>query len=495
MNRAPQAREKMITRLFFLFLFICVALFFTTVHPVTIISGDEWYNLSLSRQAYPQWRSFNPIKVVPEVAFPLFCNMASAVLMPLGFSFLESITFFTAVLIAALVVMFLYHLYALFREKMDFSHFISLSLTFFYFLCLFGLFRKLSDNNSPYLLWEQNLTCYYHYIMPALLNGALTLYLLRKGSALANFRNENPANVSLVIFAAYLCIFSNIFANIFLAILCGVVLLFSCIKNRGNLILSVRNYPLHALILVAWLASAIYEMNGGRAEMMATSGLDIHGAATSLFSLFKLVEATFSAVVLTGLVTGIVLFTKWAKHPSAQECRYVYVVALLCGAITLVALLLICAKAGAFYALRPAAVWGLFMYLIVAASIAFGYLVNVYKGLQYIVPVILLCLLNKTTDQDKSLRESHNGNLPYATAKDVSQFMIDQVISADKAGRKSMTLIVPKGDDIDNWPFPLTRGKEIAETLKSNGVIKNDIDITVQADRAVNEKFHLPPGF
>ncbi|WP_312686074.1 hypothetical protein [Kosakonia sp.] len=135
------------------------------------------------------------------------------------------------------------------------------------------------------------------------------------------------------------------------------------------------------------------------------------------------------------------------------------------------------------------------MYLIVAASIAFGYLLNVYKGLQYIVPVILLCLLNKTTDQDKSLRESHNGNLPYATAKDVSQFMIDQVISADKAGRKSMTLIVPKGDDIDNWPFPLTRGKEIAETLKSNGVIKNDIDITVQADRAVNEKFHLPPGF
>ena len=52
----------------FTFVFAVVAVFFTVIHPVTIISGDEWINLSSGRQAYPQWGGFNPIKVVPDVA-------------------------------------------------------------------------------------------------------------------------------------------------------------------------------------------------------------------------------------------------------------------------------------------------------------------------------------------------------------------------------------------------------------------------------------------
>lgn len=163
---------------------------FTVIHPVTITSGDEWINLSSGRQAYPQWGGFNPIKVVPEVSFPLFGNIASSVVMPLGFTFLEAIAYLTAVLVAVLVVLFLYQFYLLMRKTAGLSTYTSSVLVIFYLLCLFGLFRTLNNNNSPYLLWEQNLTCYYHYIVPALINGTLALYVLRMSSTLKPFFYE-----------------------------------------------------------------------------------------------------------------------------------------------------------------------------------------------------------------------------------------------------------------------------------------------------------------
>lgn len=492
MNNYTFNNETPLKWLLFIFVFVVITVFFTAIHPLTIISGDDWINLSSGRQSYPQWGSFNPIKVVPEVSFPLFGNIASSIIMPLGFTFLESVAYITAILVASLIVFFLYQVYMLLREKMNFSAYVSSLLVIFYLLCLFGMFRTLNNNNSPYLLWEQNITCYYHYIVPALINGSLAIYFLRKGAHALRVVSENWVAAGMLVFAIYLCVFSNIFASVFLAVLCGVMLLLGLISRRYKIIETIKVYPFHVVTLVMWVISAEFEMNGGRAERMAKDHLNISGTINAFVSLLKLSERTFLVVMAVGVIFGAVYLLKSSDEKSKINGRYVFWVCILSGLITTVALILVCAKASTNYATRPVAMWGAFMYLIIVASIGIGYLITVFKPVNYIVPIVVLCLVNKTTDQNHSLRESHNGNVPFAVANAISQNMIDQVKTAVNANQRTMELHVPKGDDNDNWPFPVTRGKAISETLKSNGLIPRNIEIKILPDREMNAKYGMP---
>ncbi|EKS7426650.1 hypothetical protein QCK43_001396 [Enterobacter cancerogenus] len=489
MNSKDLEKETHLKWILFTFVFAVVAVFFTAIHPVTIISGDEWINLSSGRQAYPQWGGFNPIKVVPEVSFPLFGNIASSIVMPLGFTFLEAIAYLTAILVAILVVAFLYQFYLLMRETVGLSTYTSSVLVIFYLLCMFGLFRTLNNNNSPYLLWEQNLTCYYHYIVPALINGALALYVLRMSTTLKSFFYERSIFSGMLIFSIYLCVFSNIFASVVLAVMCGVILLLNLLSNRFNIFETTKAYPFHCITLAMWVISALFEMNGGRADRMSKDHLDISGTINAFYSLLKLTDRTYFVVLSVGLICGVVFLL---RKNSDEGKRYAFWVSVITGAITTLALVLVCAKASANYATRPVAMWGSFMYLIVAASIGLGYFIERFKSVQYIAPIVLLCLVNKATDQSHSLRESHNGNVPFSVANAVGQDMIDQVQRAVESNQRTMILHVPKGDNNDNWPFPVTRGKAISETLKSNGLIPHNIEIKIQPDREMNAKYGMP---
>ncbi|MDY3578584.1 hypothetical protein RCP77_07815 [Enterobacter kobei] len=482
-------KETHLKWVLFTFVFAVVAVFFTAIHPVTIISGDEWINLSSGRQAYPQWGGFNPIKVVPEVAFPLFGNIASSVVMPLGFTFLEAIAYLTAVLVALLVAAFLHQFYQLMRQTVGLSTYISSVLVIFYLLCLFGLFRTLNNNNSPYLLWEQNLTCYYHYVLPTLINGTVSLYMLRVSTELKHLFYEKPVFSGSLILAIYLCVFSNIFASVILAVMCGVVLLIDFIRNRFNIVSTIKALPFHCIALLMWIISALFKMNGGRADNMAKEHLDISGSVNALISLFKLTELTFFCVLSVGIICGI--FFLFFRMSDASKARN-FLVLIASGAITTLALILICAKASANYAYRPVAMWGTFMYLIVASSVGLGYLMERVKAVHYIAPIVLLCLVNKATDQYHSLRESHNGNVPFSVANAIGQDMINQVVNAVHSNQRTMILHVPKGGGYGNWPFPTTRGRQISETLKSNGLIPRIIEIKIQPDREMNAKYGMP---
>lgn len=492
MNKYILSNERSIKWILFFFVFAVVAFFFTTIHPVTIISGDEWINLSYGRQSYPKWGGFNPIKVVPEISLPLFGNIASSIVMPLGFTFFEAIAYLTAILISSLVVLFLYQFYMLLRENVKFSVYVSSVLIILYLLCLFGLFRTLNNNNSPYLLWEQNLTCYYHYIVPALINGAFAIYLLRKGKSLQLILCNDFVASGLINLVIYLCIFSNIFASVFLAVQCGVVILFSLLSTRFKIIETLKTYPFHIVTLVIWIVSAVFEINGGRAEMMSKEHLDISGTVSSFASLLKLYDRTFITVLAIGAIFGAVYLFKNTTNKYMSHGRYIFWACVLSGLITTIALILVCAKASSNYATRPVAMWGIFMYLIVSSSIGLGFFISKYKSVHYILPIIILCLVNKTTTQNYSLKESHNGNVPFSVACAIGQDMIKQVKAAIMANQRIMTLHVPKGDNNDNWPFPVTRGKAISNTLQSNGIIQKNIEIKIQPDPKMNAKYGMP---
>ena len=58
-------------------------------------------------------------------------------------------------------------------------------------------------------------------------------------------------------------------------------------------------------------------------------------------------------------------------------------------------------------------------------------------------------------------------------------------------GMEEMILVVPKGDDRDNWLHPIYMGNNFSKTLFMHGIITQGMKITVKPDVNVNLKYHL----
>lgn len=473
---------------FYLFVLLSVFVFFGFIHPTTIFTGDEWYNLSLGRKAWPEWHGFNPIKVVPEVSFPLLINVASFALMPIGLTFLQSVTFFTAAFIAVMVVVYLRQFFLFAIERMGCSLYSGIVVTFFHYLCLFGLFRTLNDSKSTYMLWEQNLTCYYHYLLPALINGAVTLYVLRKGKDLKSILLTNPVVSGFIILSIYLSIFSNIFSSVILAVTCGSVILIELISSRFKIVNAVKTYPLHVAVLVLWVVSAIFEANGGRAERMGKASLEFAGTIHNAFGLLSQMSGVFIVVLVVGFVACAISCASVIRS-QADKCRIV-LISLISMLIIFIALVMISAKASPGYIGKPVVMWGVLMYMIVLSSFGIASLLKHNYAL-YLTPIVLLILVNACTSQNHSLKDPQNNGLTYKKANAVTQDIITQVENAVAENKREMILYVPFSKDADNWPIPVTRGREISWTLKSNGVIDKNISIKIQPDREKNKQFDI----
>ncbi|HEE9787548.1 TPA: hypothetical protein R8F93_001559 [Enterobacter soli] len=474
--------------LFYLFVLLSVFVFFGFIHPTTIFNGDEWFNLSLGREAWPEWHGFNPIKVVPEVSFPLLINVASFTLTPFGLTFLQSATFFTAALIAVLVVVYLRQFYLFTIEKMHCSQYSGLIIAAFHYLCLFGLFRTLNDSKSTYMLWELNITCYYHYLFPALINGSVALYFLRKGRELKGYLSTNPVLSGFIVLSVYLSIYSNIFSNLILAVTCGAVLLVDFVASRYKIVETIKSYPLHVLVLAMWVVSAIFEANGGRAERMGKSTLNISGAVDNALSLLSQMNGTFSTLIFVGIAACI--FGCIASGKFQIQERKLVLIGLISSILIFTALTLISAKSSAEYIGKPVVMWGVLMYMIVLSSFGFSLLFRSNYA-SYLSPLIILMLVNASTNQSYSLKEPQSNLLTYQRTNAVTQDMIEQVQAALSENKREMILYVPKFDSEDNWPIPITRAREISWTLKSNGVIDKNISIRIQPDRKKNIEFDV----
>ncbi|MEN3753677.1 hypothetical protein ABC733_16745 [Mangrovibacter sp. SLW1] len=309
----------------------------------------------MSRAAYPQWHGFNPIKVVPELSLPFVGYFSSFLLKPFGVEFFLGVAVITAFVTSSAVAIFLIQLHLLLKEKFATDSRLSLIITSILFLYFFGMFK--STDNSPYLLWEINLTCYYHYVLPALMNGSFVIYLMRKdvnNSLYSRFLNGESLFLVLV---TYLCIFSSIFASIILASYCGSRLLTSILVNIKCKAYILKNNQFDIFALVVWFISAIYEMNGGRASQIEESGLEIGKSISNLIQFLHYTDPLFGGLLVVSLISGICFFSI-GYGKNTLEIKNAYWMSLLSWIFSFIALILVCAKASPSYAERPVAMWG-----------------------------------------------------------------------------------------------------------------------------------------
>ncbi|EEO8933653.1 hypothetical protein G7D56_003300, partial [Salmonella enterica] len=278
-----------------------------------------------------------------------------------------------------------------------------------------------------------------------------------------------------------------------LAITCGVTLLFSLINNKLSITQTIKESTLQIFTLTAWVVAVIYEANGGRAASLGSGSLDIYGTLSVLNYLIEQVQPAFkysaTALVSIGIISSLYSLIK----NKNRDQSIVFFIVFISGVLSLIALVLLCARAGSYYAARPVVMWGGFLYVSMASFITIDILAkDRTKLINALLAFCTIILVYKGLTSNSTLKQSINLNLSYSQAKAVSQNIIDQVISTDRNNGTNMILYVPKGDDHDNWPFPIYEGPFIGKALKNYGIIQNDIYIEVKPDIYLNQKMSVP---
>lgn len=480
---------------FLLVVFISMFIFFTDVHPLVIYDGDDWANLSLTRHFLPKWHGFNPIKVLPETLMPLVGYISGYIIMPFTKNYVNAVTFTSALIVSGFITLYIY-LFNLFigalGEENEFGNVLVcaiLLLSHFYFL-------QQKDGLSPYLFWSINLTCYYHYLIPALLNISLVLYFFHHEMEEMDIWTGNNITNGFLIVALYLGIFSNILQSVIFAVFIGVLLferertkLF--VPKQWKRILS-ENW-LYSSILIVWLISLVFEASGGRARSIATAGFVSPIKDTLICWLQFIHQLNPKFLILSLPVIFLALFIAYRRRNVGSE-RFIKIIRISLTSMILgfVYLVLVCSKAGASYFVRSDVETGVLFWYILIWGVSLFYLLQNYPKWIVAAPLVTLYILMEVLNSPSTFMESNFGKVSPHICYAVDNNIINQMRLADQSGADELKLHVPKGDNHDNWPHPNYMGESLSNTLFRDGVISRTINIEIVPDLEMNKKYHIP---
>ena len=475
----------------FSIMFIFMVLFFGYINLVVVYDGDDWCNLSYLRAPVPKWGIWNPIKVLPEILTPLAGHIAAYIANPILNNYIFAITLTTAFILALIITIYFIMYYRIAREKFNADMNLSCVVVAFMFGLHFLVFRS-GSYSSQFMFSSCNLTCYYHYVIPNVLNAIMVMYLYLNDDF--KYKAYKSFKFGLATLGIYLAIFSNVFSSIILATYVSFVLvkeLLMHIRNKFNVSKYIKENIFYLIVLCVWFLSLIFEANGGRSKSIGVPllALPIFPTLKAFKALLFTCNKYFIAycVVLLG---GFVCMWKY-HHLKITTLNNKIVYFSLWGIIiTGIYTILLCAKAGIGYIYRSDVVFGIFFYVFLLLHFILTLAVEKYPSIKVIVPLLTFVFLTPLADLN-SFRHSTTGNVAPEKCVAIDNYLIQQIKNAANRGEKEMTLIVPKGDDNDNWPHPNYMGGNILKTLKAHGIIVCDMRIKIKADSKLNEKYKL----
>lgn len=358
-------------------LFFYFLIFFTCIHQLVPYDGDDWINLSLTRGAYPIWGIHNPIKVLPETLMPI-CGYISAYLFyPILNEYITSITFCAAIIVSVFITFYFYNFYRVIDKKFQLSTTSNLLLTLILIFMHFMIFKSHKINNT-YMFFTGNLNCYFHYIIPAILNSILVLYLM----IIRNFLSEiNILKSGVLFLAIYFAIFSNILHSIILIALLSIELLLTFIGNKNfsieNFYKFIINNRIWFFLIDIWLISLLFEANGGRSNSIGNSilALPIKETLVVLSNLLKQVSNGFIVVFAMSILSAFIIYL---KNKEKNETDYLYksigIRTILCCGLTLIYIILVSAKASPSYIGRVDVAFSFLIYIFILIFISLAYI-------------------------------------------------------------------------------------------------------------------------
>lgn len=495
---------------YFLSFFIFFFVFFSILHPLYVFDTDDWINMGLLRSVFPTTDAYNPIKVLPEVLFPVVSMFGARFIYPLTEDYIGSLCLAHAIIYSAVILCnalcvkkFIEYVKAtLFDCKNKEDSIVIYCLLSIFFCCLFYFGR-----NGNYLLRENDVTCIYHYSIPSILNFSVVLFLIlseNRNRQILCFDNSY-LNVlwSLVL---YLCIYSNLFiSSILLAYVIFVLLkrLFPVVLS-GFSIIKIKQFFLHGYQFIAivfiWGISVYFEAKGQRAlEINHNFTLASFYDSLSFFlkeTVCSVSFGKFSFISFLFLISAnLILLVRYIlKTYNAYDRKFLVMQLLFLWMVFFIALyhIMLTVKTGVGYQVRPSMVYCWFVWILLEFVCCFIYLSLYFSKLNAFIPVVLLVLLyrvsvHEPTFKDLSYFQSENP----ASVKLWGNYLVKTLKLADKEGLKELILCVPKFKSEDNFPLAIYANEALADTVYLQGITRNLLKIVIVPDKEISSRFFV----
>ena len=488
----------------FAFMFV----FFTRIHPLVLFDTDDWSYISYTRHAVPVWGHWNPTRVFPETFMPLAGGIAAYLVYPLTGDYLGAITITCAAVVGLFITGYAVMFWVAVRRKAKVSPSMGWMLTCLFLVLHFLVFRSAPENNL-YMFGAGNLTCYFYYIIPDLLNCGLVMYLMVDDVLYDGWNKlrtgeyaSHAVRYGLLVLALYLALFSNLYASAILAAYVGCQLLgeiWKLLKKTLDLTAFAQKNILRLAFILAWGIEQIFEMNGGRAQSLTEGKTHLaDGLTVTLKGLLAACRGLNNAfLVLTALVAiyaAAAYFWRRRKHKERMSAETAATPLLLAGMGVLLGLYLVflCSVSGGNI-MTPGVHFGMMFCVFFILILGIAYALRNIRWMGMVLPLLIFILVFEVNTGGKTFVEENMGDLEPGICTAIGNDIIRQFQEADAAGETSMPLLVPKFDSDDNWPLADYGGGRIGGTLYEHSLIGTPMtDVVMIPSLTKNTELGVP---
>ena len=486
--------------LWYICIFTFMYIWFSQIHPLVVYDADDWTYISYTRNAVPTLNEWNPSRIFPEVFMPFCGGIAAYVVAPLIGDYVLSFTYVSAAVVSLFISFYVYCFGSYIRQLLDLENYECRCIELLFLILHFVVF-VIGYRASEYLFRCHNLTCYYYYLIPGLMNASIVM-IMESGKGV--FAEAGLAKKSLWVLIAYIAVFSNLVVSSIVVVYAGVAILKAynqCAKSNERLSLIVREFICksiyHLYIVGLWCMSAVYELFGLRAASAAQLGNSyafLPGLKQAMIHLYNYAYDWNPSFWITSIVIVIVAVLLLIMSGLKNEIDKVFLRTQsmwVCTAIlVLVYTLLLSAKVNADVVTRPEYLYSAFFFGLLILMIGAGYILKKAPRTIILLPLLLFIVASYTQTKHLPIyKESNVVNMSPRICLEISRNLVEQVVQADKLAKDEVELNVVDYATDDNWPHAVYLGDRLAGTLYKHGVVSKHMKIVINQDRAMNDEF------
>ena len=470
----PEKRKSMVLTVFLIAVFLFFLLFYTRCYPILPSDMDDWAYLYPRRLAVPIWKAWNPIRIFAEVGMPAVSMISSVVFKPFTGNVFDAMMIGFALCMATAITGLLFAICKMLQKKKCPIAQVLFWAAFF-LLSHFWIFRTEYQQND-YMLRTGDACTYFFYVIPNLMNATAVLWL-EADPGLRDLRPSKGSCLKKSVFflIAYFCIFSNIWAGMILAAYLGSAMIFhtiSAARDKKRLQEWLSENSMLLLLIVIWLVSQVFELNGMRAaEGAENQHLELRESLAAIPLVLKGMNRRY--MFTTGMlfaVGGMVLLHAKNKEKIQEICRW--------GAASLLAflyLVLSCGKVGASYIRRPDVFYGVFFFCSVLVILTGSAMIKRFSLVKLVLPLALVIILSDCNSPGKTWRYSNFMGLPPRIVNNINNDIVSQLRQAEREGKDSTTVFIPALEGEDNGLYNVRATEIVGETMWKLGVLERNI--------------------
>ena len=473
---------------------------FTRIHPLTVFDVDDWAYIHYPRRAVPLPSHWNPGRILPEILMPFCGSLAAHLVYPLLGDYLRSMTLTCGFVVSLFLTLYIYSFTCMMRRLFHLSAAGTILSSALFLIAHFVFFRTGVVGNT-YLFYCYDLTCYYYYLIPGVLNASLVMWMMGNPWFSKCFSCCSPGKMGLFLFLLFLAIFSNLPDSGILACYAGAVVLLNglkFLKQKTDWRDFVRENFIFLGILCVWLLCALLELSGGRAASLTPSDRNL--AANLAFNARRLAGLVFRCrwvwPAVSALIAGAALILLLRSRGAAPEdralCTLLQLGLVAFGAMGVYTLLL-CSAVMSGSVNRTEYLFPLCFYALLIVMLCFGYLLQKLPKTLYVVPIALCVLACECNTIGVTYLEPNFSNLSPIICNEIMQDLIDEILLADEQGLDEITLEIPVTSNENGLPF-ITRflGPRMATSLLEHGLLRREITVNTVQSMESNWRYSLP---